>query len=150
MCPHQGGCHEERRGQVTDILYAVGIAPNKLDHVADLRRHGADVTVILDNVESARLVAERGAALGIRYPVMIEIDSDGHRSGVKPGDAALLDIGRALAGSGATELRGVMTHAGDSYNCDTVEKIRAMARQERDAVVRRRPLRRGGSAAARW
>src|SRR5215210_572331 len=34
---------------VTDILYAVGIAPNKLDHVADLRGRGADVTIILDS-----------------------------------------------------------------------------------------------------
>jgi D-serine deaminase-like pyridoxal phosphate-dependent protein len=121
---------------ITDILYAVGITPNKLDHVADLRRRGADVVIILDNVESARLVAAHGAARGMRYPALIEIDSDGHRSGVKPEAAALIDIGRALHEGGATELRGVMTHAGDSYNCDTVEKIRAMARQERDAVVR--------------
>jgi D-serine deaminase-like pyridoxal phosphate-dependent protein len=66
---------------------------------------------------------------------LIEIDSDGHRSGVKPDDAVLLDIGRILEGGG-TQLRGIMTHAGDSYNCDTVEKIRAMAVRERDAVAR--------------
>jgi D-serine deaminase-like pyridoxal phosphate-dependent protein len=120
---------------VTDILYAVGITPNKLDHVAALRKKGADVTVILDNAESARIVAAHGADPGVRFPVLIEIDSDGHRSGVKPDDAALLDIGRILeAGSGA-QLRGVMTHAGDSYNCDTVEKIREMAVRERDAVA---------------
>ena len=47
---------------VTDILYAVGITPNKLDHVAALQRKGADVTIMLDSVESARIVASRGAA----------------------------------------------------------------------------------------
>ena len=120
---------------ITDILYAVGITPNKLDHVAALQRRGADITIILDNVESARIVAARGVALGIKFPALIEIDSDGHRSGVKPDDAVLLDIGRILEGGG-TQLRGIMTHAGDSYNCDTVEKIRAMAVRERDAVVR--------------
>ena len=120
---------------ITDILYAVGITPNKLDHVAALKRRGADITIILDNVESARIVAARGVALGIKFPALIEIDSDGHRSGVKPDDAVLLDIGRILEGGG-TQLRGIMTHAGDSYNCDTVEKIRAMAVRERDAVVR--------------
>jgi D-serine deaminase-like pyridoxal phosphate-dependent protein len=120
---------------ITDILYAVGITPNKLDHVAALKRRGADITIILDNVESARIVAARGAALGVTFPALIEIDSDGHRSGVKPGDAVLLEIGRALEGGGA-QLRGIMTHAGDSYNCDTVEKIRAMAVRERDAVAR--------------
>ena len=120
---------------ITDILYAVGITPNKLDHVAALRQRGADITIILDNVESARIVAARGAALGIGFPVLIEIDSDGHRSGVKPEDAVLIEIGRALGGGGA-QLRGIMTHAGDSYNCDTVEKIRAMAVRERDAVAK--------------
>ena len=120
---------------ITDILYAVGITPNKLDHVAALKRRGADITIILDNVESARIVAARGVALGIKFPALIEIDSDGHRSGVKPDDAVLLDIGRILEGGG-TQLRGIMTHAGDSYNCDTVEKIRAMAVREREAVAR--------------
>jgi len=120
---------------ITDILYAVGITPNKLDHVAALQRRGADITIILDNVESARIVAARGFALGIKFPALIEIDSDGHRSGVKPDDAMLLDIGRILEGGG-TQLRGIMTHAGDSYNCDTVEKIRAMAVREREAVAR--------------
>jgi D-serine deaminase-like pyridoxal phosphate-dependent protein len=119
---------------ITDILYAVGITPNKLDHVATLKRRGADITIILDNVESARIVAARGAALGVTFPALIEIDSDGHRSGVKPGDAVLIEIGRILDGPGA-QLRGIMTHAGDSYNCDTVEKIRAMAVRERDAVA---------------
>ena len=75
---------------ITDILYAVGITPNKLDHVAALRRKGADVTIILDNVESARIVAARGKALGLEFPALIEIDSDGHRSGVKPEDAVLI------------------------------------------------------------
>ncbi len=121
---------------ITDILYAVGITPNKLDHIAALKRKGADITIILDNVESARIVAARGVALGIEFPALIEIDSDGHRSGVKPEDAALLEIGRILAAGGGAQLRGIMTHAGDSYNCDTVDKIRAMAVRERAAVVR--------------
>jgi D-serine deaminase-like pyridoxal phosphate-dependent protein len=91
--------------------------------------------VILDNPEAARIVAARGEALGIRFPVLIEIDSDNHRSGVKPADRALLEIGSILDASRGADLRGVMTHAGESYHCDTVEKIRAMAIQECDAVV---------------
>ena len=121
---------------ITQILYAVGITPNKVEHVAALRRKGADVTVILDNAESARVVASRGNELGMQFPALIEIDSDGHRSGVKPEDDVLLEIGRILHASRGAQLRGVMTHAGDSYNCDTVEKIRAIALRERDAVVR--------------
>jgi D-serine deaminase-like pyridoxal phosphate-dependent protein len=118
-----------------DILYAVGIAPGKLDHVADLRRRGADVTILLDSVEAARAVAAKGEALKLCYPALIEIDSDGHRSGVKPDDASLLEIGRVLHASPGAELRGVMTHAGDSYNCGSTDAIRAIAERERAAVV---------------
>ncbi|MCW5605416.1 MAG: DSD1 family PLP-dependent enzyme, partial [Burkholderiales bacterium] len=117
---------------MTDILYAVGIAPNKLDHVATLRRQGANVTVILDSTEAARIVTDRSRTLGIDFPVLIEIDSDGHRSGVQPGDAKLVEIGCLLGAN----LRGVMTHAGASYNCQSVDAIHAMAEHERAAVVR--------------
>ena len=36
-------------GGVRDICYAVGIAPNKLERVAELRRRGIDLSVVLDN-----------------------------------------------------------------------------------------------------
>ena len=120
---------------VHDILYAVGIAPGKLDHVAALRSQGADVTLLLDSMDAARAVGERGRALGIDFPALIEIDSDGHRSGIRPGDEKLIEIGRFLDAGPGARLRGVMTHAGDSYNCTSTDAIRAMAEQERAAVV---------------
>ena len=120
---------------ITDILYAVGIAPGKLDHVAALRAKGADVTVLLDSVEAAHAVAGRGRALGVAFPALIEIDSDGHRSGIRPGAAALVEIGRILDNAGGARLRGVMTHAGDSYNCASIDAIRAVAGRERGAVL---------------
>jgi D-serine deaminase-like pyridoxal phosphate-dependent protein len=120
---------------IGDILYAVGIAPAKLDHIAMLRSKGAEVTVLLDSVEAAHAVAERGRSLQVEFPALIEIDSDGHRSGIRPGDAALLEVGRALKNERGARLRGVMTHAGDSYNCTSTDAIRAIAEQERAAVV---------------
>jgi len=120
---------------VTDILYAVGIAPNKLDHVAALIGKGADMTILLDSVEAADVVAAKGEALGIEFPALIEIDSDGHRSGIKPGDPRLVEIGTRLHSRGGSALRGVLTHAGDSYNCPSTDDIRALAERERTAVV---------------
>jgi D-serine deaminase-like pyridoxal phosphate-dependent protein len=119
---------------VRDILYAVGVTPNKFGHITDLRKRGARLAVILDNVDAAHAVAAHARASADRIPVLIEIDCDGHRSGMMPGDPALIDLGRALA-DGGCELRGVMTHAGSSYRCETVAAIRLMALQERDAVL---------------
>ncbi len=114
---------------VRDVLYAVGIAPGKLDHVVDLRARGCDVTVLVDHEQAAAAVAAHAASI----PVLIEVDSDGQRAGVRPDDPALLAVARALRPRAV--LRGVMTHAGASYGCRTPGAITAMAEQERAAVV---------------
>ncbi|MGY6273737.1 DSD1 family PLP-dependent enzyme [Achromobacter denitrificans] len=119
---------------VTDLLYAVGVSPAKLDRVLALRQRGADLTVVVDSVEAALAVARKAREAGAPIPALIEIDCDGHRAGVQPGDTAqLLAIARAL--HEAACLRGVMTHAGESYGCDSVEAIADMAEQERLAAV---------------
>jgi D-serine deaminase-like pyridoxal phosphate-dependent protein len=117
-----------------DILYAVGLAPNKVAHVLDLRRRGVDLAVITDAPDVARLAGEAARRANERLPVLIEIDCDGERSGLKPDDAGLVPLGRAVEAAGC-ELRGVMTHAGGSYNCRSVECIREIARVERDAAL---------------
>jgi D-serine deaminase-like pyridoxal phosphate-dependent protein len=119
----------------TDILYAVGIVPSKLAHVASLQRRGAEVAIVLDSLEMAEAAAERGRALGASFPVLIEVDSDGGRAGLRPDDPRLVEIGRRLHGSAGTELRGVMTHAGRSYECRSPEELRAMAERERAGAV---------------
>jgi D-serine deaminase-like pyridoxal phosphate-dependent protein len=120
---------------IRDILYAVGITPNKLDHALRLRRAGADLTLILDNVDAARIVTQKGAATGERFPVLLEIDSDGHRSGIQPDHPGLLEIAQIVHDGEGTLLRGVMTHAGSSYAGDSPRALQAMAEQERVAVV---------------
>jgi D-serine deaminase-like pyridoxal phosphate-dependent protein len=119
---------------VTDILYAVCIAPNKIDHVMALQDQGVRLSLILDSMETARLLADRARATQHQFDLLIEIDSDGHRSGVKPDAPELIEIGRFLEDVGLP-VKGVLTHAGSSYDAFTVDAIRAMAEQERAAVV---------------
>jgi D-serine deaminase-like pyridoxal phosphate-dependent protein len=132
---------------VTDILYAVGIAPNKLDHVMALQDKGVRLSLILDNMETARMLAVCARATGRKFEVLIEIDSDGHRSGVPPEAPELIEIAKLLGDAGI-EVKGVLTHAGSSYDCKSVDAIRAMAEQERAAAVRAaKRLREAGFAA---
>jgi D-serine deaminase-like pyridoxal phosphate-dependent protein len=120
-------------GGITDLLYAVGIAPNKLDHVFDLRRRGAGLSIILDDIGMARLVAVKSIQQRDPIPVLIEIDTDNHRSGVRPGVPALIEIGRALHDGGAA-LRGVLTHAGGSYQLSGSESFADWAERERHGI----------------
>jgi D-serine deaminase-like pyridoxal phosphate-dependent protein len=59
-----------------------------------------------------------------------------------------VEIGRALDSADGTDLRGVMTHAGRSYECRSGEALRGMAEQERSrAVAAAEALREGGMPA---
>jgi D-serine deaminase-like pyridoxal phosphate-dependent protein len=119
---------------VRDIIYAVGIAPSKLARVLELRAGGVDLAVVLDTVEQAEAVATASLEAGVRIPALIEIDCDGHRSGVLPTNRSrLVEIGRAL--ERGAELRGVLTHAGGSYTARGVDAFRRCAEAERAGVV---------------
>jgi len=72
-----------------EILYAVGFSPAKAARARSLVARGCNLTVITDSLETARAIS------GFR--VLIEIDTDGHRAGVKPDDEALIPVARALS-----------------------------------------------------
>jgi D-serine deaminase-like pyridoxal phosphate-dependent protein len=118
----------------TDILYAVGMVPAKLPRVSALRRQGCQLQIVTDNVSSALGVAEFGREHGEVFDVLIEIDTDGNRAGIRPESAALLEVARALH-DGGMRLDGVMTHAGSSYDHDTPAALAAIAEQERSRCV---------------
>jgi D-serine deaminase-like pyridoxal phosphate-dependent protein len=120
---------------ITDILYGVGIAPGKLHHVIDLIRRGVSLTIAIDNIAALEGVAAAGASAGIAIPLVIELDVDGHRSGVAPTSDLLLELAKAALRHKGVKLRGVMTHAGGSYDCTSTAAIRDMAERERSGAV---------------
>lgn len=129
-----------------DILYGVAIAPNKLHHAAKLIAAGCRLSLILDNLATARELTDFANGRQVDFTVLLEIDCDGHRSGVPPCSPLLIDIAHLLRYT-RVRLRGVMTHAGNSYHCRSVAALEQCAREERDAVVNSADmLRRAGYA----
>lgn len=120
---------------VTDILYAVAMAPTKLSQALDLRRAGCGLVIVTDSVAGARTIVEFGRDNGERFEVFIEIDSDHHRSGVRSDDPLLVEIATTLHHGGAV-LKGVMTHAGESYKLNTLEALQEIAELERSECVK--------------
>lgn len=117
-----------------DIVYAVGITPGRLAAAADLLRAGVSLTLLTDDAAMARDLSAAGAAMGVCFPVLIEIDCGLGRAGLDPGDPALLEVAAALAAPGA-RLAGVLTHAGHSYHARSIAAITAVAEAERLAAV---------------
>ena len=120
---------------ITDILYAVGMAPAKLARAMALRQQGCDLKIIVDNAAAASAIVEYCRHAGDTFEVWLEIDTDGHRSGIAPDGDALLAIGRILR-EGGIGVGGVMTHAGSSYELNDPEALAALAEQERAGCVR--------------
>lgn len=112
---------------ITDILYAVGITPHKLDQVAKLNAAGAEVKVVTDDLDMARAIAAHPG----RHHALIEIDCGEMRGGIPPGDPQLEAIGAALG----DRLLGIMTHAGHSYAGRTIAEMADIAEAERNAAL---------------
>lgn len=119
---------------ISDIFYAVAIAPGKLAQALTLRRKGCRLSVLTDSVIGAQAIVSFGQQNDERFEVWIEIDCDGHRSGLTVEDNALIDVARVLS-EGGMQLRGVMTHAGSSYELDNLEALQILAEQERFLCV---------------
>ncbi|WP_341908993.1 DSD1 family PLP-dependent enzyme [Polaromonas sp. YR568] len=120
---------------ITDILYAVGMVAPKLKQAAALIAQGCALKIIADSTDSANAIVAYAREHGVPFEVWIEIDTDGHRSGVQPQGDELITIGQLLHQGGSTTLGGVMTHAGSSYDLSTPEALEAMAEQERSLCV---------------
>jgi D-serine deaminase-like pyridoxal phosphate-dependent protein len=112
---------------LADILYAVGITPQKLEQVTKLNATGAHVMVVTDDADVAGHIGAR------KLPprVLIEVDTGEHRGGLAPDDPLLLEIAARLGPC----LQGVMTHAGHSYTGRSAQDMVRIAEAERSGAV---------------
>lgn len=115
----------------TDMTYAVGVVPGKLERLANMVRSGASIKLTVDSTEMARAVALHAEDSDVEFEVFIEVDTDGHRMGVDPGGAELVRIAELLSKARGVKLCGVLVHAGESYGLSTPAAIAEHAEQER-------------------
>lgn len=113
-----------------DVLNPVGISPGKFARAARLLRAGARLVVSLDDSELARRLVACGAAEGVAFRAVIEIDCGEHRGGIAPDSDQLVSVARALGAGFA----GVATHGGHSYGARTLEDLNRVAKAEADAA----------------
>jgi D-serine deaminase-like pyridoxal phosphate-dependent protein len=119
-----------------DMTYAVGLSPASALRAMELRRRtGVDLKLLLDSVEQAGALAGVREATGVTPSVLIELDCDDHRGGLKPDNPKLIEVANAVVAAGA-KLVGVLAHAGESYALNTPEALVKAAENERSATVR--------------
>ncbi|MEN1727467.1 MAG: alanine racemase [Pseudomonadota bacterium] len=119
---------------ITDLTYAVGIAPGRLPAVAERLRAGMQLTLILDHPDMAEALVAFARAESIDFSVLIELDADGDRAGLRADDERLLLTADILRDGGQGPM-GVLVHAGGSYGCRGEAELTAMAERERQTAV---------------
>lgn len=119
---------------IIDVLYAVAIAPARLEQVSALRRQGCRLSILTDSLAGAQAIVAAGQRYDEAFDVWLEIDCDGHRAGLQPADPKLLQVAEVLQ-TGGMRLVGVLTHAGSSYELNDPAALQALAEQERALCV---------------
>jgi len=119
----------------TDMTYAVGIVPPKMDGIERLMNKGARIQILLDSVSAVDALAARPKGFTGTVPVLIEVDCGGQRAGVAPDSGQLIAIAQRIAKESRFALAGVLTHAGHSYHAADLAARRSIALMERDAAV---------------
>ena len=120
-----------------DILYAVGLSPNKLGRaVRVMLEYGTGLKLVTDNLTMTEAAAAFAEGEQVDLEFLIEIDSGDRRAGLLPDSAELLTVAQVLGTCPRITLRGVMTHAGQSYGTKDPAEIEKIAEEERAAVVR--------------
>lgn len=125
-----------------DITYAVPLAPSrdKLDRVAALSARIERLSVLLDSERALRALEEYAAAHGIVFDVFLKVDCGYHRAGVDPSSPDSVHLAMNMARSEGVRFQGLLTHAGHSYNAQTIEEVRRVAAEESASLTRFRAL----------
>ncbi len=127
-----------------DITYAVPISRNKIPKALELAsRISLKVIVddprIVDDLEASSQVAQT------ELDVMVKVDCGLHRCGVDPASNTAVSLVKKINENSNLRFKGILTHAGHSYNAKSVDEIKRIAQQEQEVMARfAKTLRREG------
>ncbi len=119
-----------------DITYAFPLPLDALDEVVALSPTVDRLNLVLDQEATFRELESCARATGLRFPVFLKVDCGYHRAGVDPEREESVGLAVRLFRSSLVDFRGILTHAGHSYDSRTPEEIRRVAGQEREVMVR--------------
>ncbi|MFA6954551.1 MAG: alanine racemase [Thermoanaerobaculia bacterium] len=118
-----------------DITWAVPLAPAKLERCLGIAKK-ARLILLVDHPVTVAALEEFAGSHDAAFDVMLKVDCGYHRAGVDPDARSSVELALAIARSERLRLRGLLTHAGQSYHARGAEEIVTIAATEREAVAR--------------
>lgn len=125
-----------RAAFIQDILVAYNIVGDaKLARLLPLCADGG-ITLTADSLEVADGYSRMATAAARTLPVLLEVDSGMHRTGIDPQLAG--QLGGKIAALPGLEVIGILTHAGHAHDVTAQPEIEAVARHEAVAMAQAR------------
>jgi D-serine deaminase-like pyridoxal phosphate-dependent protein len=118
-----------------DITYAFPLPINRIEEAASLGSQLDRFSVLLDHPATLHELETHSHRTGVRFSVFLKVDCGYHRVGVDPDRDESVWFAAKLSQSPHLDFRGILTHAGQSYRCRTLEEISRVAGQEREVMV---------------
>lgn len=119
---------------ITDLLIAYPlVGPIKRRRLFELLEH-AQITTVLDHPDIASELSRTAVEFGRELPVLIDVDTGMHRTGVPAGQPAV-ELALWLARQPGLRLTGLLTHEGQAIMAGTPEQVRAASLAAGEALV---------------
>jgi D-serine deaminase-like pyridoxal phosphate-dependent protein len=118
-----------------DIFYAAPLSASKVERASALRKGGADMSFLTDNLEAIGACGDAAAANDVILPFWIEIDVDRYRTGIELDHPDFMAIARLINGHPNLTLAGLMSYGGASYGCSP-DEARDLTETHRQALLR--------------
>jgi D-serine deaminase-like pyridoxal phosphate-dependent protein len=110
-CAKLGEAEVMLRAGIPEILLATEVVgPAKVARLVALNRHAIVITVV-DDADAARAISDAARSAGLRIPALLDIDVGQGRTGVLPGEPALL-LARQVAEMPGLSLVGLQGYEG--------------------------------------
>ncbi len=118
-----------------DITYAVPPDPAKLPDLFRLASRIEQLNLVVDHSGLVTELERYATRYGRPFDVFLKIDCGNRRVGIDPQEPGALEAALGVARSPAVRLRGVLTHAGQSYQLKDPQEKRRIALWEAQCLA---------------
>lgn len=118
----------------SDITWAFPLNKDYIDVALKLMKK-INFAVLIDSFEAFELIKEKCILHRQKANVWLEIDTGQHRSGVNPNSEYAKRLFYNLIESKYLNFLGILTHAGHSYQAQSISEIKQISNEERNTMV---------------
>ena len=128
-CAKVGEAEVMAAAGIADICLAYPIYPSNAPRLLALMER-ASCSIVVDHAGVARAWSDAMVRAGRTLNVFVKVDVGFHRCGIDPDAPDALDFIRSLASMPGLRLRGLLSHAGQSYQATSANELATIARRE--------------------